>query len=229
MCKILSVLEYVMRNMLVSCAVSAAMLAALAMPPQPASAKSIAIVKPTNACNFLVMSLERDPAGLNVRAGPSTKYAVLGTVPPIVESEGGMTSVAGPQFQVLGSRKGWLYVESIGEESDFTGKPERPMYKGRGWISGKKVFVNIQSTKGFVKPSAKSAIALNWDDAKWVSAQVQDRHILACQGVWAQFQTFYKTLDRTGKVLGKEASVTAWFRGLCGHFETTCDGLVSDY
>ena len=218
-----------MRGALVSSVVIIAMLVSLPMPLQSASAKSVTVVKPTNACNFLVMSQERDPAGLNVRAGPGTQFAVLGKVPQTVESESGMTSVAGPQFQVLGSAKGWLYVESIGEEPDFTGKPERPMYKGRGWISGKKVLANIQSTKGFVKPSAKSAIALNWDDAKWASAEVHDRHILACQGVWAQFQTFYKTMDRTGKALGKEASVTAWFRGLCGHFETTCDGLESDY
>lgn len=227
--KIPLVLEYVMRNMLVSYVVSAVMLAALAMPPQPASAKTIAIVKPTNACNFLVMSQERDPAGLNVRAGPGTQFAVLGTVPPIVDSEGGMTSVAGPQFEVLGSRKGWLYVESIGEEPDFTGKPERPMYKGRGWISGKKVFANVQSTKGFVKPNAHSAPVVNWDDKKWSAVEMQEQHILECKGEWGQFQTFYKTVDGSGKTTGSNLSVTAWFRGLCGAFETSCDGLQSDH
>jgi hypothetical protein len=66
-------------------------------------------------CDIHGWSTDRDPNGLNVRAGPSTKAKVLGTLPPPYKfkSKGENAPDGGwlTEFSIIGFKDGWFLIE----------------------------------------------------------------------------------------------------------------------
>ena len=183
--------------------------------------KAAALPAGTVPCNLGVYSSERDPKGLNVRAEPSVKARVLGTLPPpfkIRRSDADQPDDGyHTEFTIIGFRDGWFLIEGAkppGKEYE----PDRPLkfpkvYAGRGWVAANKVgasFANGATRGGglFQAPHV---------DARWT--RVPDRHgneigpdsspdrILTCSGLWA---------------LVEKNGVRGWWRNLCSNQVTNC-------
>jgi hypothetical protein len=179
-----------------------------------------------NLCSFVAMAVDRDPAGLNVRAGPGVSHRVVGTIPPALEAEGGLSSLAGPLVNVLASQDGWFQIEGAREDPELTGRPARPIYHGRGWVSGRMLAVNLQSTRGFERPDAESREVANLVDLQNAGIDVVGRRLTGCLGEWAYIVHDLREHATPG---APTVSQPAWYRGICDIFETTCDGLTADY
>jgi hypothetical protein len=176
----------------------------------------------TVPCNLGAYSIDRDPRGLNVRAEPSVKAPVLGTLPPPFKVRG--SDADGPkdgwrtEFTIVGFKDGWFLIEGAkpaGKEYEREGRPLKypKVYAGRGWVTASKVganFANGATRQGglFQAPHV---------DARWT--RITDRNgnelgtdnspdrILACSGLWA---------------LVEKAGVRGWWRHLCSNQVTNC-------
>jgi hypothetical protein len=106
-------------------------------------------VAPINQCDFWAWSSDNDPAGLNVRSGPSIGASIVGTLPPPESSDASGPDVKfATEFHVVEAQNGWFRIDKArrwAEAMEDTGKsyPALPT----GWISGKKIYVTIYSGK----------------------------------------------------------------------------------
>lgn len=100
----------------------------------------------TEPCDLSGWSIDTDPAGLNVRAGPSARSRVVGRIPPAWTSpgrDGEPGSTYRAEFEIAGYRDGWFLVRRI--KAPGTGYGERyprtlpQPYRGQGWVSARMV------------------------------------------------------------------------------------------
>lgn len=181
--------------------------------------------KGTEPCNLGAWSEDRDPHGLNVRAEPSVKARVLGTLPPPYRlkmggsentPEGGWLT----EFRVIGFKDGWFLIEgaqppglSYEDEKKYPRNAPKP-FPGRGWVAAGKIgasYANGGTRMGglFQAP---------FTDAKWTPARRKPggaldtdggpKRILACSGSWALVES--------------EDGVRGWWRSLCSNQVTNC-------
>jgi hypothetical protein len=166
-------------------------------------------------CNFGAWSSDTDPAGLNVRSGPSVNAAILGTLPPPESSEvSGADSKFATEFHVAEARNGWFRIERPRRwAQSMSDTPEKYPSLPSGWISGKKIYVTIFSGTGFSAPDVvKSKILWRGD---WADLQNAMTGMTDCKGEWV------KATYTTPKGI-----MSAWFRRVCAIQETTCGGAV---
>ena len=128
-------------------ALVASTLAGTALANSPTSARS--------QCEIGAFVQETDPAGLNVRAAPNAKAKILGKLLPVhVDPEQGYRTRA--EVEVVASDNGWFLIRNARDNADMTGQPERPMYKGEGWVSGSRLIVKSQANVGRAAPLASA-------------------------------------------------------------------------
>ncbi len=161
-------------------------------------------------CKFSGWSTDPDPSGLNVRAGPSKTAKVIGSLPPAKKSEDFEIPFA-TMFDVVEAKDGWFRIENAAEWA--VGQLE-PSMLPKGWISGRFVGFNLQTEVGFAAPNPKSARV--FQSATWEGPPTK-RGITDCAGEWVKINY--------GPV---SAPKQAWFRGVCGNQETSCDGVLGD-
>jgi len=176
----------------------------------------------TMPCDLGAYSIDR--GRLNVRAEPTAKARVLGTIPPRFKfrskSEAAPPEGYYTEFRVIGFSDGWFLIEGAAppglkyghQPSDYPKHAPKP-YADRGWVAANKVganFANGAHRSGglFQAPHV---------DAKWT--RVVDKHgneigadsspdrILACSGLWA---------------LVEKSGVRGWWRSLCSNQVTNC-------
>jgi hypothetical protein len=175
-------------------------------------------------CDIHGWSTDRDPNGLNVRAGPSTKAKVLGTLPPPYKfkSKGENVPDGGwlTEFSIIGFKDGWFLIEGAAppgkeyeDESSYPRNHPKP-YGGRGWVSASKVgaqYANGDTRMGglFQAPHVDA----QWTPAKGeggseISADGGPKRVLACSGFWALVES--------------HDGVRGWWRRLCSSQVTNC-------
>ncbi|KRA20976.1 SH3 domain-containing protein [Lysobacter sp. Root604] len=166
------------------------------------------------ACELDAYAKDTDPKGLNVRAGPSIDAPILATLPgwkppgPDDELEGHLPV----GFTIVEARDGWVRIANVSIPDPDSGAHRASPISG--WVSGKKVGYALQTEVGFERPDPTSPVAIRSDD--WI--RLDDAiGISDCSGEWAQIAYG----DR-------KSPQRAWFRGLCGLIETTCDGRLGD-
>ena len=189
-----------------------------------------------HACTFGAFVQEDDPAGLNVRAAPSTSGRILGTLPPSFTSADNPGLKVRIEVDVVGEADGWFHVRHARDNEQLTGQPARKVFAGEGWVSGRKLTVKSQATQGHAAADARSATVLTLGEGEGFDndAFVGASHLAGCQGKWALVELDTARLQddvRTQLKLaaGAPAGATAahpraWVDRVCGVQETTCDG-----
>jgi hypothetical protein len=189
------------------------------------AAKRATLPAGTEPCSLGAWSEDRDPSGLNVRAEPSVKARVLGTLPPPYRlklggaentPEGGWLT----EFRIIGFKDGWFLIEGAKppgkeyeDEKRYPRNAPKP-YAGRGWVAASKVgasYANGGTRMGglFQAPFV---------DAQWTPAERKlggtldtdggPKRILACSGHWGLVES--------------HDGVRGWWRALCNNQVTNC-------
>ncbi|QWF17949.1 SH3 domain-containing protein [Lysobacter capsici] len=213
----------------IALSVTVALLSAVA----PARAQSAPAPVAQVACAFGAFVNETDPAGLNVRAGPGAAYRVLGTLPPINVSADDPPLRARVEVRVTAGADGWFRIAGAQDNEALLDAAARPMFKGTGWVSGRKLTVKSQAAVGRQRPDAQSPAVLIPKDGIGFDgdAFVDHGRLVACDGKWAQVEYAIDS-ELRGNVqiepaatAGAEAGrVRAWVDRLCAVQETSCDG-----
>ena len=179
----------------------------------------------TEPCDIGAWSEDRDPKGLNVRAEPSVKARVLGTLPqPYRLKMGGSenTPEGGwlTEFRIIGFRDGWFLIEgstppgrAYEDEKKYPRNAPKP-YAGRGWVAASKVGANYANGGTRMGGLFQAPFV----DAKWTQAQRKlggpldtdggPKRLFACSGYWGLVES--------------EDGVRGWWRGLCSNQVTNC-------
>jgi hypothetical protein len=161
-------------------------------------------------CDFGGWSADRDPKGLNVRAGPSASARIVRTLPAPAYDPDYEREMA-PGFDVFESRDGWFLIGVL-DTNDVHHYKAIPW----GWVHGSKIDFAVQSDVAFTAPDPASPVAVtSWED-KDGGHPFTYRHPVDCKGHWVQLT-----------VAGQDGRERiAWTRGICEGQETTCDGGI---
>jgi Bacterial SH3 domain len=193
-------------------------------------------VTPKSRCNFTAFSDESDPGGLNVRAGPSTKFPVVGKLPPIWVEKGGVLQIR-VGTEVTDASNGWFKIRDSYDEDRLTGEPARPTYTGEGWVSGRKLVVMVQTNVAHLKPDASSPVVLQLDESLAFGGDALEKatRMVDCQGEWVQLEIIDARIEKEARAtlqVAPEARAglppgrfRVWVNKICGLQETSCDGL----
>jgi len=167
-----------------------------------AEAKDPAIVVPadTTACNTEGYAIDKDPAGLNVRAGPSASAPVVARFKYRAKE----TDAPSVEVHIIGYKDGWLLIEG-GSYGDYGGITPPPVYSGKGWVKATMMSGQfIGGAQGLLQePSYRSPF-------KHFSAFSDDvgiKHLLACRDHWVKVDT---------------TEGSGWVYGFCSNQVTTC-------
>jgi len=215
---------------------SGALLALALLAGCAADAAGTGAAAPVRQCSFGAFADDDDPAGLNVRAEPGTAARVLGTLPPVVVDHANGDFRVRIPLDVRGVRDGWFRIAGAHDDVTLTGKPARPVYAGVGWVSGRKLAVKSQATRGHARPDAASPVRLRMADDEGFDndAMVSAGRLVDCDGAWALVEVDETRLPadvRAALTVAPEARAglpagrfRAWVDRVCGLQETSCDG-----
>ena len=189
------------------------------------------------ACSFGAFVNETDRAGLNVRQSPNASSKILGKLPANYKDPDSPMIVR-VEVEVLASQNGWFLIDSATDNTTLTEKPERPMYSGKGWVSGKKLAIKTQASKARLAPDGKADTAFlvgNVLDGDSLSKPAQ---LIACNGKWALLEYSLSGVPKddlpeikinpaaqTGAPNGR---VRGWVNRICEIQETSCSGLGNE-
>jgi hypothetical protein len=187
------------------------------------------------ACSFGAFVSETDPEGLNVRAGPGTSHKVLGTLPPLKLGGDDPPVRAMVEVEVSAGANGWFRIAKARDNEKLTDAAPRPMFKGSGWVSGRKLTVKSQATAGRQRPDAKAAAVLSGPDGASFDgdAFVQNGRLLGCSGKWVLVEYGLPadseamsglTIAPAAKAGAEAGRFRAWVDRICATQETSCDG-----
>jgi hypothetical protein len=205
---------------------------AVAAPPA-----SVEIPQGATDCSFNAWASRREQKPIPVRVAPLPSAKILGYLPNESEKEIAEDNAQGfdyysPEFHVLEARSGWLRIDNITARSDAIEAGKRPnllpLYRGSGWIPASAAQVAIQSSLGYSRPDAGSALLVDLK-GDWLTEMGRINAIRACNGnewllldytITRSRQPDDALVELTGK---NQVSGTAWFHGVCTVQETTCD------
>ncbi len=172
----------------------------------------------TEMCWLSAYSTDRDPNGLNVRAEPSAKAAVLGQLaPPLKDAEVGETLAK--EVSIIGYKNGWFLIDTKIDEEEPTNTQAAKAYRkrwfsGRGWVNARMLgastaYSGFGEHKLFAAPNPYAHWTVgrekNGDPLTGDSALAR---IHACSFDWA-------LVESAGGQRG-------WRRRLCSNQLTTC-------
>ncbi|HTU10859.1 MAG TPA: SH3 domain-containing protein [Allosphingosinicella sp.] len=185
---------------------------------------SLALLQPGAQCAAAGRSIDQDPAGLNVRAGPSPRARVLGRLHSVLDAEAEQRY--GPIFAIREVRDGWVRItDAAAEVEGFDGEVRRN-YTGPGWVSAALVEPTIVSaragdpgSRGYAGPSFSAAVSDpdGLTNVERMRRGRQNPRIVACRGAWVQLD-----YTRSGRLGGngrwadfparERQQARAWFR-----------------
>jgi len=155
----------------------------------------------------------REGGAVRVMAAPGDKSALLGTLP--VPDE---TRDYPVYLDVIGTAPGWLHIAHASDaQNEQAGHAHREVYAGEGWVTSDTVKIGVQSARGHLLPDAASPRIVDLGD-RWLTEVYRIGEIRGCSGDWVLLTYHDDSNARDMPTFG-----TAWFRGVCANYETTCD------
>ena len=160
-------------------------------------------------CAISGWSNDPDPAGLNVRAGPSKDAKVIGRI-PVAKTQGDDSYAA--EFDIVASRDGWLEIRNAHFADYGDAKGERVVLPGPGWVFADKVRFLINHASLYSAPSVEASVVarLSTTDSGPDSASID--HVHGCSGAFA---------DVTAH-MAHAAPTRGWATRICSNQVTTC-------
>jgi hypothetical protein len=168
------------------------------------------------ACQITGFSIDQDPNGLNVRANPDIKAAVLGKLLPVGDpeshhdhdGEGKKSDIPeqsyfGPRFTIIAVNGDWLKIDSIEAKTEGINPKNgnewsRDNFQGSGWVHYSKVQpsfgggeVGNPSGHAYKGPSFESGKILHAADTNMRGIDTiwtDVPKILECNGRWAKIE-----------------------------------------
>jgi hypothetical protein len=163
------------------------------------------------ACAISGWSNDTDSTGLNVRAAPRKDAPVIGRIPP-PHAQADDSFAA--EFDIVGSRDGWLLIRRARFADTGDGKGEHIVFAGTGWVFADKVRFLINNASLRSGPNAGAAIVARLSargGASGPDSAIID-HVHGCNGAFADV-----TLH-----MAQRPPVRGWATGLCSNQATTC-------
>jgi len=161
-------------------------------------------------CKARGFSTDTDPRGTNVRSAPSADAPVIGRLSPRVRL--GPDTYTGAEFEIIGSKDGWLLIRSVKPETDLELDAANAA-DGRGWISGKLVGVTLASEPLRAAPRRDAAIVAHLSGENWGPDSVLVSVVHACLDEYVEV---------TGTPFGLKP-LRGWSWRPCANQLTTCD------
>jgi hypothetical protein len=190
---------------------------------------ALAMLQPGPQCAAAGRSVDQDPAGLNVRAGPSLNARVLGRLYSVLEPEAahhGSNERYGPIFAIREVRGGWVRItDAAAEVEGFDGEVRRN-YTGPGWVAASMVeptIVSMQTgdpgTRGYAAPQASAAVTDpdGLTNVERMHRFGQRARLVGCSGSWVQLDYVRSgRLNANGRWVDfpvrERRQARAWFR-----------------
>ncbi len=162
-------------------------------------------------CDFEAWSSDKDPAGLNARAGPSPTAAVIGTVPaPVNDGERDWAS----GFTVAEARNGWFRIHRVQIYVPNSKGAAWRTIPVAGWIHGRYLGFALQTELAFAAPNLAARVVASEADDGGRYTDIGFKDATDCKGKWVKLSVWDKDpRPRPG-----------WVSGICPVQETTCDG-----
>lgn len=164
-------------------------------------------------CRIRAWSTDPDPAGLNVRAGPGTQYAVIGRLPPPQEIGGEHFST---EVSIVGSHDGWFRIEEATVDNYIVDFGPNVVFEGEGWVSGRLLGLSVEGSYLFLRPSREASVALDLNErlevprgADYRGLELERLH--ACMGNWVEVEVTH--IDKRFR---------GWTDDICSSQVTTC-------
>ena len=189
------------------------------------------------ACAFGAFVNETDRAGLNVRQSPSAASKILGKLPANYKGTDS-PMVVRVEVNVLASQDGWFLIDGATDNTMLTEKPARPMYAGKGWVSGKKLAIKTQATVARLAPEAAAKTAFLVGNVLDGDSLSKPPQLVACNGKWAQVEYALSgvakedlpeiKINPAAKNGTPNARIRGWVNRICATQESSCDGLGSE-
>jgi hypothetical protein len=163
------------------------------------------------ACAISGWSNDPDPAGLNVRAAPSKDARVVGRIPPSRAQAGDTYSA---EFDVIGSRDGWLLIRNAHFADYGDGKGDRVVLAGPGWVFADKVrfLINSVDLRGAANAHAPVVAKLSARDGASGPDSANIDHVYGCAGPFAEVAVHME----------HQSPIRGWATGICSNQVTTC-------
>lgn len=159
------------------------------------------------ACNIQAYTADPDPAGTNVRAGPSKTAPVVVRLPQGTKGDPQFT----PEVVVAEFRDGWAWI-SRATLVDYDAGTDKVLFRGQGWISGKLLSTALNRPGLHARPDDASPEIVRLMGEDWGADSVQVLSIEDCLG------DFVKVVAKLpdGRIF------TGWADGVCSNQVTTC-------
>ena len=165
-------------------------------------------------CDLHGFSIDTDPKGTNIRGAPDAAAPIVGHFPS--EAGLGRESRASPQFDVVGSKNGWLLIQNVDNGGDPVAKP-KTFFKGQGWISGALAGFTVGTNELRSAPSSDAPIVAKLVDAQGHGPDSYGvKRVNACSGKFADITVLLAT-SKTAK------PIRGWAAHVCQDQLTTCD------
>lgn len=203
-----------------------ACIAALAVLLSPAAAQFAGITteRPVGefACSIEAWTNNAIGRDVEVRQEPNAGSPVVGRLPITAPNADQRYSV---RFSVTASFPGWLKIKSATDQNN--GETARPVFSGDGWILADAVRFHIQSARGYEGPASTHPRVLDLGD-DWATEMGQIERVLGCDHEWVLIDLVVERKRQANGGLielpdSDRPRVRAWFRGVCGIEETTCE------
>jgi hypothetical protein len=161
------------------------------------------------ACTLSGWSDDPDPAGLNIRAAPGVTAEIIGRVPLPKEEHD-----EAAQFDIIGSRNGWFLIKGVKFVDYGSGKGDRAVFAGPGWVFADKVrfLINGADVRDVPAASAKVVARLRSADGTSGPDSAKIDHVHGCSGAFA---------DVTAHMEGQRPA-RGWVTKICSNQVTTC-------